>query len=771
MGGGDKPELRLGLVLYGGVSLAVYIYGVVVEVQRLLRASAKYEGKLEGDPGKPVSAAYVSALDEGDLSRASVDIVSGTSAGGINGILLAKALASGGDVEAVRELWIEEGDIGKLLRSVDEAAPESLLSTEVMREQLEDGFRKLGEPAGPPAEGALDLFVSATHLRGDMRRFKDSLDAEIETLKHRFVFQLKRRPNDGRDDFARPRGADAASRSNAHLVKLSRATSAFPVAFEPVEIDAADGVFESHDEPQAWFADGGILNNKPFTEALETIFTRSSDRPVRRLLLSVDPDPKPVARSPAPGPKPAFDQIALSAVAQIPRYQSIAGDLKELEEHNESVRRVADLVADLEYEMSERDWPPLESLPVSYQRLRARAFAEEIAGWLMRAAWSTRPSPFDPVAVRRAFVNGSYGALLDSGWLAEAWHERPDLAFELRRVYYLIKLLGLAVTALDRRAGGAPESERLSSLRADLWDAFDLIRGSLWESFASEPIGPEEGGVGGDSERLAGIARRRTGEALERFTGVRGEVASRVAAVVEDILLMLTRPGETEEDGGEAFEVRLESVFHGFAFRDFRLLPIEAGGGLRHRDLVEHAQISPLAATSTGVAAARKLAGDTAGHFGGFLDQGWRENDLLWGRLDAAEILVDAIMAESSEAVRESVLEAVHREILSVERKEALADPQVGWRTYLDRQAKGEEDISKLSPKRIENLKARSAFVLRAMLRKAAIDAGGAPPAAKNEMRGRLLTTLDSGLKWAGRFLWPCVWIRRRRARESERSL
>ena len=35
------PEVRIGLVLYGGVSLAVYIYGVVVEVQRLLRRARR----------------------------------------------------------------------------------------------------------------------------------------------------------------------------------------------------------------------------------------------------------------------------------------------------------------------------------------------------------------------------------------------------------------------------------------------------------------------------------------------------------------------------------------------------------------------------------------------------------------------------------------------------------------------------------------------------------------------------------------------------------
>ena len=33
----------------------------------------------------------------------------------------------------------------------------------------------------------------------------------------------------------------------------------------------------------------------------------------------------------------------------------------------------------------------------------------------------------------------------------------------------------------------------------------------------------------------------------------------------------------------------------------------------------------------------RKLGGNALAHFGGFLDENWRLNDILWGRLDTAE--------------------------------------------------------------------------------------------------------------------------------------
>ena len=59
------------------------------------------------------------ALDDaepgpGVETRFVVDILSGTSAGGINGILLAKALANGLEsIDALKDLWINEGDIAR----------------------------------------------------------------------------------------------------------------------------------------------------------------------------------------------------------------------------------------------------------------------------------------------------------------------------------------------------------------------------------------------------------------------------------------------------------------------------------------------------------------------------------------------------------------------------------------------------------------------------------------------------------------------------------
>src|SRR5437763_17002390 len=82
-----RPEVRFGLVLYGGVSLAVYMSGVVTEFWHLVRAARGAE------PDSP----YNDLLAAADVG-VTVDIVSGASAGGTNGVLLGKDLATGADL-------------------------------------------------------------------------------------------------------------------------------------------------------------------------------------------------------------------------------------------------------------------------------------------------------------------------------------------------------------------------------------------------------------------------------------------------------------------------------------------------------------------------------------------------------------------------------------------------------------------------------------------------------------------------------------------------
>src|SRR5919112_407183 len=117
---GPVREVRIALVCYGGVSLAIYMHGVTRELHRMVVAPSQFDE--EQNPFEPSCSEHVYwelllelAAKDGVQTRMVVDVISGTSAGGINGVFLAKAIAHDLSQQSLRNLWFEEADITKLL--------------------------------------------------------------------------------------------------------------------------------------------------------------------------------------------------------------------------------------------------------------------------------------------------------------------------------------------------------------------------------------------------------------------------------------------------------------------------------------------------------------------------------------------------------------------------------------------------------------------------------------------------------------------------------
>src|SRR5262245_56221975 len=121
-------EVRLGLVMYGGISLAIYIYGVASVFFDAVRGRGVFK--------------LIKALTDADIV---VDVISGTSAGGINGILLAYCLANELDFHEAAAIWREKGGIRELLRDpLQDQSPRSVLrGNEYFLESLITAFGKL----------------------------------------------------------------------------------------------------------------------------------------------------------------------------------------------------------------------------------------------------------------------------------------------------------------------------------------------------------------------------------------------------------------------------------------------------------------------------------------------------------------------------------------------------------------------------------------------------------------------------------------------------
>jgi patatin-related protein len=385
----ETRELRLAVVLYGGVSLAIYMHGTTKELHRLVKASALEEAGLTG--GETPSETFwrellraVAARDpRGVRTRVVVDVVAGTSAGGINGVYLAKGLARNESQDSLRDLWLTRGDIKGLLRGpgwIPPAvkAPWLLAGTlrkpplrgDAMAQWIYRALVDMDDEGARPAEletlmprnHVLELFVTTTDFHGYDRDLMLADPPLIHDRTHRHVLTF--RFGDGDNHFRREH--------NGALAFSARATSCFPGAFPPVSFDeferylASDGadltnlgpgffrMYElSRAEPRnTFFVDGGVLDNRPFGHAIAAIKRRPADSEVVRRLLYLEPDPGKPGAPPAGGgkaPRPAA--TVLAAISGVPRKEPILDDIQAVARLNERVRRIRDVI--------EMSWDPI----------------------------------------------------------------------------------------------------------------------------------------------------------------------------------------------------------------------------------------------------------------------------------------------------------------------------------------------------------------------------------------------------------------------------
>jgi patatin-related protein len=400
----DTKELRLALVCYGGSSLAIYMHGVTKELHRLVKGSVLSE---RGSPAEALTgseAVYAELLEQlateqGVRTRVVVDIIAGTSAGGINGVYLAKALAHNLSQDSLRDLWFTRGDVNQLLKGpswlpwwsrLPALAPFAIkrpvVRGDAMARWLFDALAGMDASAREPADveslvpdgNLLELFVTITDFYGYDRQVPIFEPRLVQDRRHRHGLTFRYR-NDGPDNFG-PQG-------NGGLAFAARTTSSFPGVFPPVSFaafrkwvpDAQMDEFSRRsfrlyelaqgDPEKTQFVDGGVLDNKPFGWAIGSIARRAADVEVDRRLLYLEPDPgevsEPVSTAPA-RPAPGTIQAAIGAASGVPRKEPILDDLLDVEDHNERVGLIRDVIEtnfDLVATILEDTLGPLEELP------------------------------------------------------------------------------------------------------------------------------------------------------------------------------------------------------------------------------------------------------------------------------------------------------------------------------------------------------------------------------------------------------------------------
>lgn len=830
-GSGIKPavhseeEIRFAVVMYGGVSLAIYINGVAQELLHMVRATAPEVA--DGDMALLDNAALCGAggvyrrlgqhlmqwqdyksrcakMNEAQRaaelntlavlfgartdstpirSRFVVDILSGTSAGGINSIYLAKALANRQSMEGVKRLWISEGDISTLINdsmSLSKMSglklqhpPQSLLNSQRMYCKLLEALDQMGpaesNQSASPLVRELDLFITTTDIEGLPLPVALS-DGVIYERRHRNVFHF--RYSGGTEN-------DFVKENDPFLAYAARCTASFPFAFEPMcladigplarnyeayrslrpdqagwhkfyseywrssvsDFSAAEGGSDTKLQNEAElkesylsraFGDGGYLDNKPFSYATSMVMRRRADVPVRRKLLYIEPVPShPETETPRVGDRPNFAENVRTAL-ELPSREMIREDIERVLERNRLLARVsaytrdvdADVAAMSSDRLNEEDTGTYLSLAEcverygvaygAYHRLRLDDTSGSLADLILRAA-QLDPRSAAATAVR-ALVTAWRCEIYesnpqpDSGVLSEAQLlEEFDLQFKLRRLTFISRRIN-ELAKLDEKAENLlaawmrrshhvrelPEIFK-ENMRADAWrEAFRTelreLKKRMSEDRSSLRAAQDrlmriqnghtplceavarlnlswaelEGILSGNSQAAAELVKSKRAD----FDALADCIRSEYRVPLQFGQRLLVRRAES---GGLVARDCLDFYYRQYHLYDMVLFPVQYGTGSAESSEIEVYRISPEDATQLiderqDSRGRKKLAGTTLMNFGAFLEQKWRRNDMLWGRLDGAERLVCAVMPASAKEelrIRNALIQEAQGAILA----------------------------------------------------------------------------------------------------------
>jgi patatin-related protein len=585
-------ELRLAVVLNGGVSLAVWMGGSVLEIDRLAHAHRQGNG------------IYATMLALAGC-RARVDVITGTSAGGINGAALALSQVNeDADLSILREVWAEQGRFEALLRSPVKGSPASLFKgDEHFLPELHAALARLARTTDPrrlasPESAPLDLTIMTTVLRGTETVTVDALGQRLPQSVHGGSFGWSRMPPRATgttaaadDPFSYGRIAATA----AQMALAARASSSFPVAFEPTFVPV--GAPAAHDEdPRAalwpdmadvaswagaegedrsrFVVDGGVLANTPTKAAMRGIMAMPAHGAVRRVLLLVYPHaPSPLEAPPdSPTAAPALTRT-LAGVAGALSAQGSRTFVDEVAAFNEaaSSRRGTrvDILGQLAADRAtgSRPLPALaedlaDRLFVHYRSARrsraARSVAARVVEGLPSRAWCDAEEAWDLERVRRAaeraHTEGLPGPGGEPGWLpylptrlperggvvtGEGWDWGDGGALGVvEAANDLLRTLAWVVPGTESTACAAIGEARLAATTAV--DALAAVRAAIderWNDPLLRTLRPDDQywrlRLAAYSLRMTGTSRDAADAAAERVVATdRGRVVEATGDVV-----------------------------------------------------------------------------------------------------------------------------------------------------------------------------------------------------------------------------------------------
>jgi patatin-related protein len=690
----------------GGVSLAIWMAGVAREINLLSQAS---QWRRVGEPFPTRSGLskestvclklYAELIDLLDMV-VDVDVLSGTSAGGINAAVLASSRVRGIDLGGLRDLWLDLGALTDLIRDPrDKSTPSLLYGDKRMFAALAKEIPKLETGPFPPAAfpgGArtpsTTLYITTTLLTGETSRFTDSYGTLVQDVDRRGVFTFTE--------------TDLAKKDTFPAVALAaRSSASFPVAFEPSFIPFTAGTARQGGVPARpamasftnltrphWVTDGGLLDNRPIDVLLQRIFDRAASRPVRRVLLFVVPSagPAPDLVQEAPPddvnePLGLVDGLLkdLAAVTT----QSIAADLRAIRAQQDRMEARTDTrlrLAELAALLPDGSRLLTTSLLTDYRTREATRQAQALASAFLRQLGTWPPGPStsiesipeswkdelavggDPETVCRRQIKES---------ILDRWSQPPDqplpetatdLALYGRPACDLAKASAITIAqAAYQLAKSDADTAAVAKLIDGIFRACQppklLNLGDLIREVCTKPA-VRQGSLQNAASLLAAEYLEHsavTGDAWEKLGGVfvdgypilkrlAASASSAAGAQAHSLLgqdhiaaSQLTTYLDYLKPAEDARAVAIKMF--DLAATQRAMLRAEADVD-QSLDLVQVSADTRSLLAPDWQTAQQKLTGMQFHHFGAFYKRSWRANDWMWGRLDGAGWLVHLLL-------------------------------------------------------------------------------------------------------------------------------
>ena len=771
-----EKELRLALVLFGGVSLAVYQHGINREILNLVRASKLYHAppareepqNVTGSfhrhyPDEPESSTgdaylqFLQILGKDMALRVIVDVIAGSSAGAINGVTLAAALAHDRTLKPITDLWLEQADMLSLLAP---GAKARLWSKWYFWPLMRPLMSRLGREGLIPGEGDADIAkrisvflrsrwfkppLDGTRLSGLILDGLSAMDAstskwesllpkgeKLDLLLTVTDFHGLQRPifihdppvaNERehrhllRFGFEHRRTGHLLSEFNVDnfpsLAFAGRASASYPGAFPPAQIREMDDLLaarhmpwpaRSHfieenfrnyrergeDPEEAVLVDGSILDNKPIMACVEAIRMHSAFREVDRRLVYVDPRPKGRRVSAGTG-VPGFFATLRGALTDLPRQDPVYNELAMLSRHNVQARRLKEAILSARPQVVEyleektagrlkgrftiddlQQWrmlsfTPVAGLSIAYDAWMRSLVFEALDFVVQIVCWACQYVADSPEACRVQEVVEAWarhqGVISATYRIPEQVYRNEELPlfvrtimdfgviYKRRRLNFVLHEINDLYPDVAEGAAADAESETLDLLKIKIHKCISDLAFCDDPDFLSrqavtacrEIFHQDEAIREYSAEAIQGdpLACTELSHLIERL-GQEYDLARMVDnsdAVFASPLFLKLR---------EQSRLAILTGYLGYFFWDMILRPTASALSQKAETIEEILvdRISPEDARDITFDLRKEvLLGSAFASFGGFLGRSIRENDYLWGRLNAVDRLFDILIS------------------------------------------------------------------------------------------------------------------------------